>query len=42
MFNHEFLANTKTIMQKGWKVMILGIGIDTAAKDLAKELQGTY
>src|SRR5208283_4735162 len=42
VFNHEFLANTKTIMQKGWKVMILGIGIDTAAKDLAKELQGTY
>ena len=41
-FNHEFLANTKTIQQKGWKVMILGIGIDTAAKDLAKELQGTY
>ena len=25
-FNHEFLANTKTIQQKGWKVMILGIG----------------
>jgi hypothetical protein len=41
-FNHEFLANTKTIQQKGWKVMILGIGIDTAAKDLAKELQGSY
>jgi hypothetical protein len=42
VFNHEFLANTKTIQQKGWKVMILGIGIDTAAKDLAKELQGSY
>jgi Mg-chelatase subunit ChlD len=41
-FNHEFLANTKTIQQKGWKVMILGIGTDTAAKDLAKELQGSY
>ncbi len=41
-FNHEFLANTKTIMQKGWKVMILGIGIDTAAKDLAREVQGSY
>ena len=41
-FNHEFLSNTKTIQQKGWKVMILGIGIDTAAKDLAKELQGSY
>jgi hypothetical protein len=42
MFNHEFLANTKTIQQKGWKVMILGIGIDTAAKDLAKALRGSY
>ncbi len=41
-FNHEFLTNTKTIQQKGWKVMILGIGTDTAAKDLAKELQGSY
>jgi hypothetical protein len=42
VFNHEFLSNTKTIMQKGWKVMILGIGIETAAKDLARELQGSY
>ena len=41
-FNHEFLTNTKTIQEKGWKVMILGIGTDTAAKDLAKELQGSY
>jgi hypothetical protein len=41
-FNHEFLANTKTIQEKGWKVMILGIGTDTAAKDLAHELKGTY
>jgi hypothetical protein len=41
-FNHEFLANTKTIQEKGWKVMILGIGTDTAARDLAKELQGSY
>jgi Mg-chelatase subunit ChlD len=42
LFNHEFLANTKTIQEKGWKVMILGIGTDTAARDLAKELQGSY
>ncbi len=42
VFNHEFLANTKTIQQKGWKVMILGIGIETAAKQLAQELQGSY
>ena len=41
-FNHEFLANTKTIQEKGWKIMILGIGTDTAAKDLAHELKGTY
>ena len=41
-FNHEFLVNTKTIQEKGWKVMILGLGTDTAAKDLAKELQGSY
>jgi Mg-chelatase subunit ChlD len=41
-FNHEFLANTKTIPEKGWKVMILGLGTGTAAKDLAGELQGSY
>ena len=41
-FNHEFLANTKTIQEKGWKVMILGIGNDTAAKDLAQQLSGSY
>jgi hypothetical protein len=41
-FNHAFLTNTKTIQNKGWKVMILGIGTDTAAKDLAAELQGSY
>jgi hypothetical protein len=41
-FNHAFLANTKTIQNKGWKVMILGIGTDTAARDLAAELQGSY
>ncbi len=41
-FNHEFLANTKIIQQKGWKVMILGIGTETAAKDLATALSGSY
>ncbi len=41
-FNHEFLANTKTIQKTGWKVQILGIGTETAAKELAKELQGSY
>jgi Mg-chelatase subunit ChlD len=41
-FNHEFLQNTKTIPEKGWKVMILGLGTGTAARDLAGELQGSY
>jgi Mg-chelatase subunit ChlD len=41
-FNHAFLANTKTIQQKGWKIQILGIGTDTAARDLARELEGSY
>ncbi len=41
-FNHEFLENTKTIQQKGWKIMILGIGTETAAKDLAEALKGQY
>ena len=41
-FNHEFLSNTKTIQEKGWKIMILGIGAETAAKDLARELQSSY
>jgi len=41
-FNHEFLANTKTIQEKGWKVMILGIGTETAAKDLASTVSGSY
>jgi hypothetical protein len=41
-FNHEFLLNTKTIPEKGWKVMILGLGTGTAARDLAGELKGSY
>jgi len=41
-FNHEFLANTKTIQEKGWKVLILGIGTNTAAKDLATAVAGQY
>ena len=41
-FNHAFLANTKTIQKKGWKIQILGIGTDTAARDLARELEGSY
>jgi hypothetical protein len=41
-FNHEFLQNTKTIPEKGWKVVILGIGNDTQARDLASQLKGSY
>ncbi len=41
-FNHAFLENTKTIQKKGWKIQILGIGIETAAKELARELTGEY
>ncbi len=41
-FNHEFLENTKVIQKKGWKVHILGVGLEEAAKRLAEELAGTY
>ena len=41
-FNHEFLDNTKTIPEKGWKIMILGVGTASAAKELAGQLQGGY
>jgi Mg-chelatase subunit ChlD len=41
-FNHEFLANTKTIQQTGWKIQILGIGTEAEAKQLAEQLSGSY
>lgn len=41
-FNSAFLKNTKTIQKKGWKVVILGIGTETAAAKLAKSLSGGY
>jgi len=41
-FNHEFLENTKIIQRKGWKILILGIGSDTAVKELSDELSTTY
>ena len=41
-FNHEFLENTKIIQKMGWKVHILGVGLEEAAKRLAEELAGTY
>jgi len=41
-FNHRFLEHTKTIQKKGWKIQILGIGSETAAEAVAKELSGGY
>ena len=41
-FNHAFLENTKVIQKKGWKVHILGVGLEGEAQQLADELAGTY
>lgn len=41
-FNHRFLENTKTIQKRGWKIQIIGIGTDTAAREIAEELSGVY
>ncbi|NOY08305.1 MAG: VWA domain-containing protein [Spirochaetes bacterium] len=41
-FNHEFLKNTKIIQMKGWKIEVLGIGTETAAKELARQISGGY
>lgn len=41
-FNHEFLANTKTIQKKGWKIQLLGLGPGTAVLDLARELEAVF
>lgn len=41
-FNHAFLEHTKTIQKKGWKIQILGIGTETAAEEVARELSGGY
>ena len=40
-FNHEFLEHTKVIQRNGWKIMILGVGFDTAVEELAQELGTT-
>lgn len=40
-FNHRFLEHTKVIQQSGWKVIIIGIGSDTVAEELAKEIGTT-
>jgi len=45
-FNHAFLENTKTIQKKGWKVVILGVGLEDLAQqfaqDLAQQLSADY
>lgn len=41
-FNHDFLENTKEIKKEGWKIIVLGIGTETAAKEIAKELSAGY
>jgi len=41
-FNHEFLANTRIIQMKGWKIHVLGIGTEQAAQELAEQLSGKY
>lgn len=41
-FNHEFLANAKTIQKKGWKIQLIGLGAGTAVLDLARELEAVY
>jgi len=41
-FNHEFLANTRIIQMKGWKIHVLGIGTEQAARELAEELSAKY
>jgi len=41
-FNHKFLENTKEIQKKGWKIVVLGIGTNTAAQGIARELSASY
>ncbi len=41
-FNHEFLENTKEIQKSGWKIIVLGIGTKSAAKEIAQELSAGY
>jgi len=41
-FNHAFLENTKEIKKEGWKIIVLGVGTESAAKEIAKELSAGY
>ncbi len=41
-FNHEFLANIKTIQKEGWKIEILGIGVEAEVRELAQQLSGSF
>ena len=41
-YQEVFFEKARTIKEGAWKVMILGIGEDTAAKDLSEILDGEY
>ena len=41
-YDYEFVENTKTIQQQGWKIEILGIGTEAEVAGLAQQLQGSY
>ncbi|MDR1893155.1 MAG: VWA domain-containing protein [Spirochaetales bacterium] len=41
-FVHDLLENTKTIQRRGWKIQIIGIGSDSAARQVADELAAAY
>jgi hypothetical protein len=41
-FNNELLKSMTVTQQKGWKIMVLGIGTGTMAKQLAGGLNGAY
>jgi len=41
-YNHRFLENTRIIRDQGWKIIVLGIGNDFDAQELARELSAGY
>lgn len=41
-FSHTYMKNSKVIKKKGWKIHILGIGINSAAQEVADALSGTF
>ncbi|WP_028973147.1 vWA domain-containing protein [Spirochaeta cellobiosiphila] len=41
-YNHPFLDNIRIIRDQGWKVIVLGLGSDEDAKELAEQLSAGY